>query len=77
MHCYLLLQLLENIYIQNASVDDLLTAVECCKQLVIKTDQCSAERKWLVRHLVELRFRLNEIQEVIDDPQSSGPATMV
>lgn len=62
---------------QNASVDDLNNAIERCKELVIVSDECSAERRWLVRHLVELRFRLNELRDVIDDPRSAGPKAMV
>lgn len=62
---------------QDASISDLQKSIERCKELVIVTDECSVERKWLVRHLVELRFRLNELQDVIDDPQSDSMHTMV
>lgn len=64
-------------FFQNASVDELENAIDRCKELVIDTEECSNERKWLVRHLVELRFRLNEIQDVIEDPQSQMPNTTV
>ena len=37
--------------------------------MVIETDECSTERKWLVRHLVELRLRLKEIQDISTDPE--------
>lgn len=50
-------------------------AIARCKDLVINTDECSYERKWLVRHLVELRFRLNEIQDVFGDPQNDLTTT--
>lgn len=48
---------------QDASIDDLTNAIEKCKELVLNTDECSTERKWLVRHLVELRFRLREMED--------------
>lgn len=53
---------------QDAKVDDLKVAIDKCKELIIKTDELSDERKWLVRHLVELRFRLNEIEDALSDP---------
>lgn len=53
---------------QDAKVDDLKVAIEKCKELIIKTDELSDERKWLVRHLVELRFRMNEIEDALSDP---------
>lgn len=52
---------------QDASVSDLSNAIDRCKELVLNTDQCSDERKWLVRHLVELRFRLREIEDTLND----------
>lgn len=55
---------------QNASVEDLTNAIEKCKELVLSTDECSTERKWLVRHLVELRFRLKEIDDANQTDQS-------
>ncbi|XP_055313344.1 differentially expressed in FDCP 8 homolog isoform X2 [Sitodiplosis mosellana] len=48
---------------EDATIDELTTAIEKCKELVLKTDECSTERKWLVRHLVELRFRLREMED--------------
>lgn len=62
---------------QDASIDALDNAIDRCKELVIVTDECSAERNWLVRHLVELRFRLNELQDVADDPQTDSTQAMV
>lgn len=56
---------------QNASVEDLTNAIEKCKQLVLSTDECSTERKWLVRHLVELRFRVKEIDDANQTDQSN------
>lgn len=56
----------------DASIDDLNNAIVRCKELVIKTDECSDERKWLVRHLVELRFRIQEIEDTVNDPNKLG-----
>lgn len=53
---------------QEATIYELEAAIERCKELVINSDECSVERKWLVRHLVELRFRLTELEESIEDP---------
>lgn len=52
---------------QSASINELQIAVERCKELVLNTNECSEERKWLVRHLVELRFHLRELKEAIED----------
>lgn len=57
---------------QDASSENLLNAIERCKELVVKTDELSSERKWLVRHLVELRFRLSEIEDMVNDPCKTG-----
>lgn len=52
---------------QDASIEELTSAIERCKELVLNTDECTNERKWLVRHLVELRFRLREMEDAIND----------
>lgn len=57
---------------QDASRDDLKNAIEKCKTLVLNTEECSYERKWIVRHLVELRFRLRELDDVLEDPNDSN-----
>ncbi|GAB0096135.1 Differentially expressed in FDCP 8 homolog [Sergentomyia squamirostris] len=52
---------------QEASMMELQNAIELCRKLVMDYAEGSPERKWVVRHLVELRFRLREIQDVADD----------
>lgn len=52
---------------QDASIEELTNAIERCKELVLNTDECTNERKWLVRHLVELRFRLREMEDADSD----------
>ncbi|XP_059615218.1 differentially expressed in FDCP 8 homolog isoform X1 [Phlebotomus argentipes] len=58
---------------QEASMVDLQSAIELCRRLVLEYDEGSLERKWIVRHLVELRFRLREIQDVVEDPEGVAP----
>ncbi|XP_053979256.1 differentially expressed in FDCP 8 homolog isoform X2 [Hylaeus volcanicus] len=43
--------------------EDLKEMVEKCKQMVLESAECSDERKWLVRRLIELRLRLQELRE--------------
>ncbi|XP_065161432.1 differentially expressed in FDCP 8 homolog isoform X2 [Atheta coriaria] len=54
---------------KEATEEELETAVAKCKELVLECDNLSPERKWLVRHLIELRLRLQEWREAKDDPQ--------
>jgi hypothetical protein len=58
---------------QEASVEQLENAIERCKELVLSADEYSTERKWLVHHLVELKFRLAELEDIGE--QSTGVAT--
>nr|CAD7404194.1 unnamed protein product [Timema poppensis] len=46
-----------------SSVEDLTQAVDHCKDMVLESPECSEERKWLVRRLIELRFRLQDMKE--------------
>lgn len=43
--------------------EELEKAIDQCKELVLNSPQCSDERKWLVRYLVELRLRLEDLKE--------------
>lgn len=54
---------------KEATEQELLKAITRCKDLVLESDQCSPERKWLVRHLIELRLRLQECREAMADPE--------
>ncbi|XP_019762769.2 differentially expressed in FDCP 8 homolog [Dendroctonus ponderosae] len=54
---------------QEATEHDLLEAINRCKELILENTECSAERKWIVRHLIELRFRLQEHKEAMEDPR--------
>lgn len=46
---------------EDASVKEIEKAIESCKDLVLNYQELSAERSFLVRHLVELRLRLAEL----------------
>ncbi|XP_045464923.1 differentially expressed in FDCP 8 homolog [Harmonia axyridis] len=54
---------------KEATEEELLKAIMRCKNLVLETDECSLERKWIVRHLIELRLRLQECREAATDPE--------
>ncbi|KAG7199461.1 hypothetical protein KM043_014087 [Ampulex compressa] len=43
--------------------EDLQDMVQKCKQMVLESTECSEERKWLVRRLIELRLRVQELRE--------------
>ncbi|XP_033210061.1 differentially expressed in FDCP 8 homolog isoform X2 [Belonocnema kinseyi] len=43
--------------------DELEEMVQKCKQMVLESAECSEERKWLVRRLIELRLRAQELRE--------------
>jgi hypothetical protein len=58
-------------FLKEASSEELKNAIDRCKELVLSAEELSIERKWLVHHLVELKFRLSEIQDVQDESQSA------
>lgn len=47
----------------SATKDEIEKAIVQCKELVLSSVQCSDERKWLVRYLVELRLRLEDLKD--------------
>lgn len=49
--------------LETASVAEVQEAIARCKELIWNCPQCSEERKWIVRYLVELRFRLEELKD--------------
>lgn len=59
----------------DATISNLEQAIITCKELILNTDEMSEERKWLVRHLVELRYELEELKNAEEDPNESGPST--
>ncbi|XP_060520220.1 differentially expressed in FDCP 8 homolog isoform X2 [Cylas formicarius] len=54
---------------EQATEQELLKAINHTKVLILENAQCSLERKWLVRHLIELRFKLQECREAMADPE--------
>lgn len=62
----------------DASMPEMEDAIRKCKELVLRcNDDESEEKKWLVRHLIELRYRLRELQDVDNDPDALPPETKV
>ncbi|XP_073838076.1 differentially expressed in FDCP 8 homolog isoform X2 [Musca autumnalis] len=61
------------IFNSEASVQDLQEAINHCKDLVLISEENSEERRWLVRHLVDLRYSLEELQEAQRDKLEVGP----
>lgn len=55
------------IFTSDASAQDLQEAIDHCKDLVLMSEENSDERRWLVRHLVDLRHSLEELQEAQND----------
>nr|CAH7725970.1 unnamed protein product [Callosobruchus chinensis] len=49
--------------------EELVEAITHCKELVLDSEQLSIERKWLVRHLIELRLHLQEYREAMNDSE--------
>ncbi|XP_058792983.1 differentially expressed in FDCP 8 homolog isoform X2 [Phymastichus coffea] len=47
--------------------DDLQEMINKCKQMVLESAECSEERKWLVRRLIELRLRAQELRETSNE----------
>lgn len=62
---------------ENVTIPQMETAILKCKDLVLRSRDDSIERKWLVRHLIELRHRLRELQDVDTDPDAEPPETKV
>jgi len=49
------------------TVEDLMDAIEHVKSLVLETEAISPERQKLVRRLVELRLKLQDIKDVTEE----------
>lgn len=57
---------------EDATVKEIEEAINSCKSLVLNYQELSAERSFLVRHLVELRLRLAEL---LDSESNSSQGT--
>lgn len=62
------------IFNSDATVGNVKKAIDTCRELVLESNECSEERKWLVRHLVDLRFTLKELIDAELDPNETGPS---
>ncbi|XP_036337491.1 differentially expressed in FDCP 8 homolog [Rhagoletis pomonella] len=61
------------IFTSDANAQDLEAAIAHCRDLVMLSDECSEERRWLVRHLVDLRYSLKELESAQADPLELAP----
>jgi hypothetical protein len=61
---------------QKLSEQELLESVEKCKSLIIDSDRSSTQHKWLIRKLVELRYRQIQMTTEQDEPPSSKEVTV-
>ncbi|XP_067648281.1 differentially expressed in FDCP 8 homolog isoform X2 [Eurosta solidaginis] len=61
------------IFTSDANIQDLEAAIAHCRDLVMLSDECSEERRWLVRHLVDLRLSLKELESAQADPLEVAP----
>lgn len=59
----------------DSTISNLEQAIATCKALVLDTEEASEERNWLVRHLIELRYELEQLKNAADDPNEYGPST--
>ncbi|XP_077302151.1 differentially expressed in FDCP 8 homolog [Arctopsyche grandis] len=60
----------------DASLSELKDNIEKCKVLISESDECSSERKWLVRHLIELRIRVQQLEDVDENLPVARYSTM-
>ncbi|XP_017096392.2 differentially expressed in FDCP 8 homolog [Drosophila bipectinata] len=58
------------IFTSDANNQDLQEAIAHCKDLVLLSEELSEERRWLVRHLVDLRYSLQQLEEAQEAHQS-------
>lgn len=62
------------IFNSDASEQDLQEAINHCRDLVLISENNSEERRWLVRHLVDLRYSMEELLEAQKDKlECAGP----
>lgn len=53
------------------SKDELISAVEKCGELITEAEEMSSQRKWLIRRLIDLRYRLANINALREDVKGS------
>lgn len=52
---------------QIMSKDELIAVIEKCKEFVSETEEMSPQRRWLIRRIIDLRFRLAHITALRED----------
>uniref|UniRef100_A0A1B6CE20 Phorbol-ester/DAG-type domain-containing protein n=1 Tax=Clastoptera arizonana TaxID=38151 RepID=A0A1B6CE20_9HEMI len=58
------------------SIPQLTEAITKCKDLVLDTKECSEERKWLVRRLIELRYKLVQCKEAEEESRNGRKSNL-
>lgn len=61
---------------QILSKDELSNVVEKLKELIAESDEMSSQRRWLIRRLIELRFRLAHINALREDVKHDEELTV-
>lgn len=61
---------------QIMSKDELIEIIEKFKALITDSEEMSAQRKWLIRRLIDLRFRLAHINALREDVKSDEDTTI-
>ncbi|KAH8297685.1 hypothetical protein KR054_005654, partial [Drosophila jambulina] len=60
------------IFTSDANIQDLNAAIAHCRDLVLLSEELSEERRWLVRHLVDLRYSLQQLEEAQEQQSLSS-----
>ncbi|CAH0384202.1 unnamed protein product [Bemisia tabaci] len=53
------------------SITELTEVISSCQESILKSEECSEERRWLVRRLIELRYRLAVAKETLNQENQS------
>lgn len=61
---------------QILSKDELTSAIEKLKELITQAEEMSPQRRWLIRRLIELRFRLAHINALREDVKHDEELTV-
>jgi len=65
------------IFTSDANIQDLQAAIAHCRDLVLLSEELSEERRWLVRHLVDLRYSLQELEEAQEQQSLSSDSNVL
>jgi hypothetical protein len=66
----------KNLFKNCLSKDELEEAIEKCKTLILDAEEMSFTRRWLIRKLIDLRFRLAHINALREDVKSDDDTSI-